>query len=291
MGQFVQTGPVIIDLVEESGLRWHLHEIGIGRVECLGPADAEIDPRSGNDFLGNGHDLAFGKRRGIGRQPGAQALALRDIEHGKPLQEGHGARLVAVALGALLFGLGSEAVGIDYGHAMLALADAAARFPRLPEGQPALGRPAMLDDRAPQDQDVDARISAAIAAARSALLSTRIVRPSDCGNDAVERSIWRLCSTARCGGCHEYGVKDRLHHVLQIVGDYDAAMRAFEAVGGEVIVSGTFGGGKVAYVDPGAGPGGLVEIFQPGEGAGALFEMIKQASVDWDGCDPVRRLG
>lgn len=89
----------------------------------------------------------------------------------------------------------------------------------------------------------------------------------------------------------EYGVKDRLHHVLQIVDDFDAAMAAFAAVGGEVIVSGGFGGGKVAYIDPGAGPGGLVEILEPGEGAAELFAMIKRASVDWDGSEPIRRLG
>jgi len=89
----------------------------------------------------------------------------------------------------------------------------------------------------------------------------------------------------------DYGVRDRLHHVLQFVDDFDAAMRAVAAAGGEIIVSGSFGGGQVAYVDPGAGPGGLVEIFQPGEGAGALFDMIKQAGVDWDGSDPIRRLG
>ncbi|MDE2561832.1 MAG: VOC family protein [Sphingomonadales bacterium] len=89
----------------------------------------------------------------------------------------------------------------------------------------------------------------------------------------------------------EYGVKDQLHHVLQFVDDFDASMHEVAAVGGKVVVSGGFGGGKVAYVDLGAGPGGLVEILQPGEGAAGLFEMIKSAGIDWDGSDPVRRLG
>lgn len=88
-----------------------------------------------------------------------------------------------------------------------------------------------------------------------------------------------------------YGVKDQLHHVLQFVDDFDASMQALETAGGKVIVSGSFGGGRVAYVDPGAGPGGLVEIMQPGEGAADLFAMIKQAGIDWDGSDPVRKLG
>src|SRR3546814_6325604 len=54
----------------------------------------------------------------------------------------------------------SDLVGIDDGHAMLALADAPACRLRLGVCQPRLRRPAMLDDGAPQDQDVDARIIA-----------------------------------------------------------------------------------------------------------------------------------
>jgi hypothetical protein len=89
----------------------------------------------------------------------------------------------------------------------------------------------------------------------------------------------------------EYGVRDQLHHVLIMVDDWDAAMQAVRESGAEVIVSGSFGGGQVVYVDPGAGPGGLVEIFKAGEGADALFAMIKSAAQDWDGSDPVRKLG
>src|SRR3546814_6325207 len=104
--------------------------------------------------------FALGKRRGIGRQPGAQPLALRDIEHGEALEERHCLGVATLARSPLFLRLGSEAVGIDDGHATLALADAPACFLRLPEGQPRLRRPAMLDDRAPQDQDIDARIVA-----------------------------------------------------------------------------------------------------------------------------------
>lgn len=89
----------------------------------------------------------------------------------------------------------------------------------------------------------------------------------------------------------EYAVTDRLNHVLQFVDDFEASMAAVDAAGGKVIVSGGFGGGKVAYVDMGGGPGTLIEIMQPGEGAGDLFDMIKQAGIDWDGSEPVRKLG
>jgi hypothetical protein len=70
-----------------------------GDVEGLVAADPEIDSRCGDHRLGDGHDLAFGQRRGIGGQPGAQALALRDIEDGEALEEGH--RLGVATLAAL----------------------------------------------------------------------------------------------------------------------------------------------------------------------------------------------
>ena len=88
----------------------------------------------------------------------------------------------------------------------------------------------------------------------------------------------------------EYGVKDQLHHVLMFVDDWAAAMQAVEEAGAEVIVSGEFGGAKVVYVDPGAGPGGLVEIFETSESVREMFAIVKAAAVDWDGSDPIRRL-
>ena len=111
--------------------------------------------------LGDRHDLALGERRGIGREPGAQALALRDVEHGEALEERHRLGVVAALARARAFSrLGREAVGIDDGRAALALADQPPASMRLPEGQPRLRRTAVLDDRAPQDQDIDAGIGA-----------------------------------------------------------------------------------------------------------------------------------
>lgn len=94
---------------------------------------------------------------------------------------------------------------------------------------------------------------------------------------------------AHCNG--EYGVKDQLHHVLIVADDWAKVEQAIAEAGAEVIVSGRFGTGHVAYVDPGSGPGGLIEILVQGEGGPELFAMMKAASVDWDGSDPVRKLG
>jgi catechol 2,3-dioxygenase-like lactoylglutathione lyase family enzyme len=89
----------------------------------------------------------------------------------------------------------------------------------------------------------------------------------------------------------EYANHDKLNHVLVFVDDWAATMRAVEAAGAEVIVGGTFGGNNVVYVDPGSGPGGLIEILQRGQGGPDLFGMIKAAARDWDGSEPLRKLG
>lgn len=160
MGQLVQRGAIVINLLEESGLRRHLH-IVVGRhIEGAIAADAEIHARCGNDVLGDGHDLPFGKRRGIGGKAGAQAFALGDVENGKAFEEGNGLGVLACLAGALLLLLGGEAVGIDNGGPALGLPDTAARFKRLPECQPRLRGIVRVDHRAPQYEHVDAAVIA-----------------------------------------------------------------------------------------------------------------------------------
>jgi hypothetical protein len=62
--------------------------------------------------------------------------------------------------------------------------------------------------------------------------------------------------------------------------------------GGEILVEAKVaGGGHVFYVDTGGGPGTILEILQPSPGSGGLFQMIKDASVGWDGSNPLRKLG
>lgn len=93
----------------------------------------------------------------------------------------------------------------------------------------------------------------------------------------------------------EYAVGDRLHHVCILVDDLAAARAVCEAQGAEIMVEGKFGASEVIYVDPGpdagGGPGSLVEILQQDKSGPDLFAIIKAASVDWDGTEPVRRFG
>src|SRR3546814_14207139 len=67
---------------------------------------------------------------------------------------GDAAGILAAFARAFLLGLVGEAVGIDHGHAMLALPDAAPGIAGLFEGKPALRGKAMLEQCAPQHQHI-----------------------------------------------------------------------------------------------------------------------------------------
>jgi methylmalonyl-CoA/ethylmalonyl-CoA epimerase len=97
-------------------------------------------------------------------------------------------------------------------------------------------------------------------------------------NDAP--SIYRGCE----GGA--------LHHTCVLTEDIEAARSIADAAGASILVEAKVGeDGAVLYVDTGGGPGTIVEILQPASGSDALFAMIKDASVGWDGRNPVRKLG
>jgi hypothetical protein len=136
VGQFVKRGAVIVDLCEEDGLRRHLDDIERRDIESAVAPDVERDPARRDQRFGDGHDLAVGQRCGVGGEAAAQAVALRDVEHGEALEERHGLGGVAALDRARLFGLGNEAVGIDDGRAALAFPDRAARLDGLFEGEP-----------------------------------------------------------------------------------------------------------------------------------------------------------
>ena len=90
----------------------------------------------------------------------------------------------------------------------------------------------------------------------------------------------------------EYAVRDRLHHVCLLVDDIADAYAACAEHGAKILVEGKVGeSGRVIYADPGGGPGNVIEILQTQPGTAELFGMIKQAGIDWDGSDPLRKLG
>src|ERR1700681_1698798 len=99
-------------------------------------------------------------RCGSGRQRLGQVLALVGVEHRESLEERNCIGLVSVALGSPTFLVWREAIGIDDGGALLALADVSAQAKRLAESEPALGAEAAVDHRAPENEHIDARVAA-----------------------------------------------------------------------------------------------------------------------------------
>ena len=124
--ELVQGRPVPVDRLEIGVGPRHL-DVVVGRaVEGAVAADAEIGAGRADQGLGLGQDQALGHGRRRGDQPVGKVLALIRVEHREPLEERDGARLVAVAFGPPAFVLRREAIGIDDGRAVLALADVAA---------------------------------------------------------------------------------------------------------------------------------------------------------------------
>lgn len=90
----------------------------------------------------------------------------------------------------------------------------------------------------------------------------------------------------------EYAVKDRLHHVCVAVDDINAARAALQAAGATILIEGKVGeSGAVIYADAGGGPGNIIEYVKLMEGGAELFAMMRDAARNWDGSDPLRRLG
>ena len=90
----------------------------------------------------------------------------------------------------------------------------------------------------------------------------------------------------------DHGNGGSMHHVCILTDDIDAARATALASGAKLLVEAKVGeDGGVFYVDSGGYPGGIVEVLQPATGSGAFFDMMRAAARDWDGSDPVRKLG
>jgi len=82
-----------------------------------------------------------------------------------------------------------------------------------------------------------------------------------------------------------------LHHVAHLVDDLDAVSTSLAADGhAEVLWGQTSGGQAFAMHDGGPARGHLIEIYEPTDGLLKFYDMVRRASIDWDGSDPVRTL-
>ena len=80
------------------------------------------------------------------------------------------------------------------------------------------------------------------------------------------------------------------HHTCVVVPDLEGALAHYAAMGAPLAIRGDFGAGKWAYVDTRPQLGCMTELVGDNPDIRAFFKMIADASVNWDGSDPVREL-
>jgi len=102
-----------------------------------------------------------------------------------------------------------------------------------------------------------------------------------CQNDD-QPSIWREGL---------YAGKAGLHHAALYCTDYDATLNAYTQAGSPLIYSGLMMGFRVAWMDTVRTLGFFVEVIDANPVADAVFGQFRDAARNWDGQNPVRRLG
>jgi hypothetical protein len=152
MAQFVQCRAKPVDRLEESSLGRHLHHVMGGGIERFPATDAEGYPAALDHAISAGNGQLGRNRRHGGNHVLGQVLALVEVEHGKALEKGHGARFAVFVPGLGGFLARGEAIGIADHRALLAAPDMAPGRFGLAIGQPALRGKALLDGRGPENQ-------------------------------------------------------------------------------------------------------------------------------------------
>jgi hypothetical protein len=81
------------------------------------------------------------------------------------------------------------------------------------------------------------------------------------------------------------------HHTALYCRDYDVEKAAYAAAGAEVAFEGLMMGAKTCYIDTVATLGFMTELITANPVADQVFGAFRAAAQDWDGSEPVRRLG
>lgn len=81
------------------------------------------------------------------------------------------------------------------------------------------------------------------------------------------------------------------HHTGLYCQDYDAERAAYLAAGGEMAFEGLMMGARTCYIDTSHTLGFMTELITANPVAEQVFGAFRAASENWDGKDPIRRLG
>lgn len=90
-----------------------------------------------------------------------------------------------------------------------------------------------------------------------------------------------------------YAGHEGLQHIAYWTQRFDADLEGLLAAGYRIGQSGEAGGpdGRFVYLETEFHPGTVVELSEISGNKGRFFEMIADAAREWDGTDPVRRMG
>lgn len=98
-------------------------------------------------------------------------------------------------------------------------------------------------------------------------------------------SVYREVAARRGHGFHHWAVAAEPAR-------YDELIARYRARGFELAMDAVVGvGGRAAYLDTFEALGGYIEVIEVTPGVEGLFNRVYQASVGWDGSEPVRRPG
>ena len=86
--------------------------------------------------------------------------------------------------------------------------------------------------------------------------------------------------------------REGLQHVAYWTKEYQAVYDRVLSLGYPVGHEGQIGGeqGRFAYFDTEFHPGTVIELSDVSGPKGGFFEYVRQASIDWDGSDPIRQI-
>ncbi|MFK8020455.1 MAG: VOC family protein [Pseudomonadales bacterium] len=86
--------------------------------------------------------------------------------------------------------------------------------------------------------------------------------------------------------------KPAFHHIAVWTDNFEVDLAKYVDKGFEIAASGRAGGAvRFAYIDTCASLGHMVELVEDTQDVRSVFQMITDASLNWDGSNPVRDYG
>jgi hypothetical protein len=84
--------------------------------------------------------------------------------------------------------------------------------------------------------------------------------------------------------------EEGLHHVACFVDSMDGSISRFAALGYPAAARArAMVGTEFAFIDTRKTLGHMIEIYVPDDTLSGFYNFVKEASLDWDGSDPVRK--